>query len=469
MFNTKNYDLSKLFAVSENGTELTYEEWLVIQHKLQQSVSPRSLVMVLTTNSIGAVAGLFGLLNISSVVMPVDAGVSSPELEKLVDTYEPEYVLAPSEMQIEFVDCQLVLNILDYGLYFLKKSNCKIVDNDLAMLLTTSGSTGSQKYVRLSYKNLVSNASSIVKYLRIEQNDRPITTLPLHYSYGFSIISSHLLVGATILVSNSSIVTREFWSFADKYEATTFGGVPYTFQTMKQMRMSSQKLKTLRYVTQAGGKMSEEVRDWVTNWSIEKAFDFIVMYGQTEASPRMSYLPAKQLSQKSESIGIAIPGGRFEIVDRSNEIITKPNQIGEIWYYGDNVCLGYAESREDLNLGDINLGLLKTGDLGHYDDEGFYFIDGRISRFVKLFGNRISLDELEQEFAKSFSECAILATDSTLNVFIEDDEFDELKIKDIVSRIGIHPTSVSSHRVKEVPRNANGKIDYPALRKQFDV
>jgi acyl-CoA synthetase (AMP-forming)/AMP-acid ligase II len=470
MFSIDGIDPNKAFAITDKGLIASYSDWFNIQSELAIHVNQRSLVLVLTKNSLGSVAGLFGLINIKAVVLPVDAGISAIELESLLAAYEPEFLFVPSETCVgSEVGQDICLEVYDYSLYKLPQSTHALVDDDLALLLTTSGSTGTHKFVRLSYVNIESNAASIVEYLGINSSDRPITTLPLHYSFGFSIISSHLLAGATLLISEASIVTREFWDFASDNRATTFGGVPFTFQTIKKMRLTNLMPKSLRYVTQAGGSISEEISSWAGNWSDELGIDFIVMYGQTEASPRMSYVPASQFMLKSGSIGIPVPGGRFEIRDEANGLVTNPGQIGEIWYYGQNVSQGYAESRSDLNLGDKNSGLLKTGDLGHFDADGFYFIDGRISRFIKLHGNRISLDELELAFSKEFSECAVLATDSELNLFISVAEHDERKIIEVAGRLRIHPTSFTIHKVQEIPRSVSGKIDYSFLRKKIDI
>jgi long-chain acyl-CoA synthetase len=470
MFSVDGIDPSKPFAITDKGLIASYSDWFNIQSELGDHVKPRNLVLVLTKNSLGSVAGLFGMINVKAVVLPVDAGISAMELESLLETYEPEFLFAPSEMYLgSEVGHEACVEFYDYTLYKLKQATPKFIDDDLALLLTTSGSTGTKKFVRLSYTNIESNAASIVEYLGINSSDRPITTLPLHYSFGFSIISSHLLVGSTLLISDASIVTRNFWNFANENMATTFGGIPFTFQMIKKMRLTNLMPKSLRYVTQAGGRISEEISSWAGSWSKERGIDFIVMYGQTEASPRMSYVPASQFVLKSGSIGIPIPGGRFEIRDEDNRLVVNPGQIGEIWYYGENVSLGYAESRSDLNLGDKNSGLLKTGDLGHFDEDGFYFVDGRISRFIKLHGNRISLDELELVFSNEFTDCAVLATDNELNLFVSVAEHDERKIIEIAENLRIHPTSFNVHKVQEIPRSASGKIDYSTLRKKIVI
>ena len=277
--------------------------------------------------------------------------------------------------------------------------------------------------VRQSYNNILSNTESIVEYLNLDSTERPITTLPMNYTYGLSIINSHLYAGATILLTENTLIQKEFWNFFKTEQATSFGGVPYTYEMLKKLRFSRMNLPSLRYMTQAGGKLSPELHKEFAQDCIDKNRKFIVMYGQTEATARMAYLPSEYALKKYGSMGIAIPGGSFSLIDDNGNEITEDNITGELIYKGANVTLGYAESRSDLIKGDENHGVLLTGDMAKRDKDGFYYIVGRKKRFLKMFGKRVNLDEVERIIKSeySFLDCACDGTDD--NMYKYEDSF----------------------------------------------
>jgi len=225
------------------------------------------------------------------------------------------------------------------------------------LLLTTSGSTGSPKLVRLSAKNLQSNAAAIAEYLGLTREERAITVLPMNYTYGLSVINSHLHSGARILLTNAPVIQKPFWEFFHLQEATSLVGVPYTYAMYHRMGLFKMELPSLRYMTQAGGKLPAAMVKEFAQWARTRGIRFFVMYGQTEATARMSYLPPDRVIEKTASVGVAIPGGRFSILDANNREITQSGVDGELVYRGPNVSLGYAESRADLEKEDENNGL----------------------------------------------------------------------------------------------------------------
>ncbi len=292
-----------------------------------------------------------------------------------------------------------------------------------------------------------------------------IPTLPMNYTYGLSIVNSHLLAGAAVLLTDFAMTNRAFWEFMKAQRATSFGGVPFTYEMLKRLRFFRMDLPDLRYMTQAGGRLSPELHREYAEWCAERSKKFIVMYGQTEATARMSYLPWERSLEKIGSIGIAIPGGRFALRGDDGREITGPGVTGELIYEGPNVTPGYAERREDLVRGDERGGVLATGDMAERDADGFYFITGRRSRFLKVFGNRINLDETELLLKKNFPgvELAAAGADDDLKVYITDEgRTDEIR-QWVSSTMHLSEKGVHVYYIPEIPKNDAGKIQYREL------
>ena len=258
MWNFDEYQ-SNIAMKDEFGTALTYDELHKEDDKLYEVINRRCLVFCLCTNSIGSIIGYTSFIQNDVVSVLLNAHLEKELLNNLLNSYCPSYLWVPTEQVIEFTDMQAVYSTYEYTL--LKTSYDKEYGlfPELCLMLTTSGSTGSPKFVRQSYKNVLANAKSIVQYLELDETEKPITTLPMNYTYGLSIINSHLLVGATILVTNKGLMQKEFWSFFKNEGATSFGGVPYTYEMLDRLRFSRMQLPTLRYMTQAGGKLIPEL------------------------------------------------------------------------------------------------------------------------------------------------------------------------------------------------------------------
>ena len=323
---------------------------------------------------------------------------------------------------------------------------------DLALLLPTSGTTGSPKFVRLSRRNVIANADSIAAALDLKPSDRAITSLPIHYSYGLSVINSHLRAGAAIILTDASLTSKDFWALADDAGATSMAGVPYTYQMLRRLGVAKVAPPSLTTLTQAGGRLAPELVSELSETMRARGGRFFVMYGQTEATARISVLPSDKLPEKLGSVGQAIPGGKLRIDD------------GEVVYEGPNVMMGYAESAADLDKGDEMHGVLRTGDLGRIDDEGFLYITGRAKRFAKVFGLRVNLDDVEK-LTHGIGPVAAVAGDDKVIVFAEkaaEGQFAEAK-QALVAELRVHHTAVELRAVEKLPLMANGKVDYAAL------
>ena len=449
-------------CITPEGERLTYGELQVLSDCIRHEIEPHQLVFCMCGNTIGSLAGYIAFVNNKDATLMLDAHIEQTAFDALYETYKPRYVWAPEGFTPKG-GANSVYAAQGYTLWKIE-GNKTPVHEELSVLLTTSGSTGSPKLVRLSKNNLESNARSIIEYLHITKDERPVTGLPMYYSFGLSIINSHLLAGATLLLTTASYVEREFWQFANENSFTSFSGVPYTFEIMKKLKLWKQPMPTLRTLTQAGGKLSNDLLQFFMEKYEPQGVKFYLMYGQTEATARMSYLEPEFGMTKLGSIGKGIPGGTFSLADDDGHVIDTANEVGELVYEGANVSLGYAECAADLMKGDENQGVLHTGDLAYRDDDGFYFIAGRKKRFLKLFGNRISLDYVETLLKKKLKECVCVGDDSKLIIYTTDDGYDENDIIDfIVGRTKIVRTVFSVRHISEIPRSESGKILYKEL------
>lgn len=455
----------KAAIISEDGSLLTYSDLYNDINTLSKSLVARKMALCLCENSPASVVGYLACLNTKVVPLLLDKKIDDTVLNALLGTYSPCYLYVPDTLCEKFSGYEEIDSYRNYKL--LKKTEEKAVElyEDLALLLTTSGSTGSPKLVRQSYRNIQSNAEAIVKYLEISEADRPVTTLPMNYTYGLSIINSHLQAKATILMTSQPMNMKPFWDFVKQNGATTFGGVPFTYELLKKVRFFKMDLPSIKYMTQAGGRLDPELHREFATWCEEKGKKFIVMYGQTEATARMSYLPTEKSIEKYGSIGIAIPGGRFTIIDTEDKEIFTPETPGELIYVGENVTLGYAEKPEDLAKEDENGGRLCTGDIAKFDKDGFFYIVGRKKRFLKIYGNRVNLDEVDALIKKEFPgvDCASTGKDDHMCVFITDEQLISNVRMWISSLTHLSENAFEIRYIPEIPRNDSGKVLYVNL------
>lgn len=335
---------------------------------------------------------------------------------------------------------------------------------DLALLLTTSGSTGSPKLVRQSRENVAVNAAAIVDYLEIGEFDRAITTLPMSYTYGLSVINSHLLAGAELLLTEMSVMQRDFWKFFNKEKASSLAGVPYTYEMLKKLKFTDMLLPSLKYMTQAGGRLRPDLHKEFAEFAQEKHKRFYVMYGQTEATARMSYLPYGKSVEKCGSIGVAIPGCALSLLDEQGNPIEKPHVAGELIFEGRNVTHGYATALSDLSKDDENGGILHTGDMAEMDEDGYFYIVGRKKRFLKIYGNRVSLDECEELIEKHFGvDSACTGVDDEMHIYITGKIGVEVVAEFISGKTGLNPKAFVVKHIDKIPRSGSGKKSYGEL------
>lgn len=445
-FNIQQY--GEQCAVITEQRKLTYAELQALADQYDFRSDDKELILLLCDNEIEIVAAYVAALQAKQAVMLLNASTNLELLNHIVMTYQPRWIVALNELT--FDGYRQHGNVLER-----EQHSRAAIHSELAVLLSTSGTTGSHKFVRLSYANIQSNAEAIAQYLEIDANERGILNLPLSYSYGLSILNSHFHAGAAVLLTGESVVAKTFWNFVREQQATSLPGVPFTYQMLERVGFFKMELPYLRTLTQAGGRLEERLVRLLGEYAKEQRKRFFVMYGQTEAAPRISYIPSDRVLDKPGSIGIPIPGGRLELA----------SDTGELIYYGSNVMLGYAESLADLAKGDECGGVLYTGDTATVDEEGFFTITGRMKRFIKLFGLRINLDEVERKLEALLQQpIACVGNDDKLLVATESSQH-VAKIKQHVDQLyKLHPTAYRVIVVEEIPRLANGKINYQALK-----
>ena len=452
-------------VITENGQKISYAELNAACQNLAHKINKRCLVFNMCKNEIGSLIGYVGFLNNKIVPLMLSADLDSILLTNFIETYKPSYINLPDAMAENFPGFEKIYSNFGYTLLKTKFNQEFELNDELALLLTTSGSTGSPKLVRQSYKNIIANTKSIVEYLKLDEKERPITTLPMNYTYGISIINSHLWVGASIILTEKALMQKEFWQQLKEFSATSFGGVPYTYEMLDRLRFFRMDLPSLKTITQAGGKLSPELHQKFAQFAKDTDKKFVVMYGQTEATARMSYLPHEKSIEKYGSMGIAIPNGKFSLIDASGNLITEAEAVGELVYEGDNVTLGYAECGEDLKKSDERFGKLITGDMAKFDKDGFYYIVGRKKRFLKIFGNRVNLDETERLIKSNFPdiECACGGVDDLMHIFITDDKKSESILTFITQKTSLNKQAFKVICIDEIPKNESGKTLYKEL------
>ena len=454
-------------VVSDRGESMTYGQLSEEVERMAAAFPRKGLVFTLCENLLGSFVGYVTCMNKKIPQVLLDGSKDLELVQRLIAIYQPEYVYANANVNdnINLTLCGEV--VYRYGGFSLLKTGFEGMEMnpDLQLCLTTSGSTGSPKLVRLSERNLQSNAESIAEYLHIDENERSVTSLPMYYSYGMSVINSHLIKGATILLTDNAVMQREFWSFIKEQKATSIAGVPYTYEMLKRLRFFRMDLPDLKTMIQAGGKLNAAYVKEFVEFAEQNDKEFIVMYGQTEAAPRMSYLPFDKAVEKNASIGIAIPGGELSVVDADGNVIEEPDVDGELLYKGENVCLGYAKVREDLMKGDENHGVLHTGDIARHDADGYFYITGRMKRFVKVWGNRTNLDATEQLVKAITPNCACAGVDDLITVFVTEEGLEEQIKNLLVEKTGFNPRAFQVRVIDQIPVKTCGKIYYPELQK----
>lgn len=424
--------------VADGGERLSYEELADrVDAFAARLGTSRRLLLIEATNSVEAVtAYLAGLAGGHAVILAAEAS------EALVKLFRPDaiYRVTPSGWSLALTEPEGHLH------------------PDLALMLSTSGTTGATKLVRLSVSAIDANAASIAEYLGIAPGARALTTLPIHYSYGLSVLNSHLVSGGTLLLTGKSLLDSAIWDFFGREQGTSLAGVPYSYELLDRTGFWARDFPHLATLTQAGGRLPAEAATRVGQWAAGRGIRFFVMYGQTEATARIAWLPPERLADAPDCIGIAIPGGQLELLGEGGVPVTAPETEGELVYRGANVMMGYAMARADL-AGGPEIEALATGDLAVRRTDGLYRITGRASRIAKPFGLRVSLDEVERLLSERGLASAVAGTDDLLAIAVVGQAPAGLAA-DLATRLKLPETLFDISSWPDLPRLSSGKPDY---------
>lgn len=463
ILNLEKWAGDALAAKDSQGGTLTYSELRDFALHVEKLLPRRSLLFLLVENNVGGIAWTIGNICAGNVPLILNAHLDDALHHSLFDLYKPPYVCVPEGMADKY-PYERVATEFGYTLMKTGHEACPVND-ELSHLLPTSGSTGSPKLVRHKYANIEAAGLNISTFFRLTSADRPLMVLPLYYTMGLSMVFSHFYVGATVLITNLNMTDRRFWQFMKEERATSFTGVPYSFEILNLMRFFRMDLPDLRLLTQGGGRMPRELNLKFAEWCRDTGREWVATYGQSECTARMAWLPAKWAVEKVGSIGIAVPNAELSLMDMDGNAVTTPHTEGEMCYRGRNVTMGYACRREDLLLGDERNGFIRTGDLAYFDEDGCYYIVGRMGRFLKLFGMRVGLDECERIVKGKFDnlECACVGTDDKMLVYLTDENY-KTQVKDeLVARLKLVASSFEVRVIEEIPKNEAGKTLYVQL------
>lgn len=458
----------KLALIDNEESRVTYGELAELMNTVGMQVEPRSLIFMLCKNTVGSMAGYLGFVEHEAVPVTLNAKIDNELLSNLLCVYTPAYVWCPIEETHRF-EYEKVYEC--YG-YVLLKTGHEIypLNDKLQLCMTTSGSTGSPKFVRYKKGNLEANAKNVAIAFGWTEAERPICDLGMQYTMGLNVINTHLYVGATVLLTTYNLMSGEFWDYIKKERGTNFTGVPFSYDIFYRLHFDRMDLPNLHTLSQGGGKLTDARFIQLAEYAQRTGKRFIPSFGTTETSARMACLPAELALTKTGSIGRAIPEGELFLIDENGKVLTDPVAEGEMCYKGPNVTMGYAVCKEDLMKDDEFKGEYHTGDLARRDEDGCYFVTGRLSRFLKLLSYRVSLDQSERLIQQEFNiECACAGTDQRMNIYITDESKKTDVLNFIADKTNLYKTLFKVFVVPEIIRNDSGKVRYKELDKIYSM
>lgn len=463
-FFEKTYHLEKPFLIGKETVSFNklYNASLSLADQIKEEFGEQKNIFLLSSNNLFFITSYLAIIKSGNVCIPLDPNIEKENFSYIAGLTNPVLIFLTKDVErklpTEKFKCISTDNLPGKEPFEKIQRDKDNYNEDLcAEIIFTSGSTGKPKGVMISHKNLIANTQSILNYLKLNENDRMLVVLPLYYCYGLSLFHTHLRIGGSIVFNNSFIFLGAIISNLVDNKCTGFAGVPSHFQIL--LRMSDSFKKTsfpdLRYVTQAGGKLAPVFID-----EFRKSFPnilFYVMYGQTEATARLSYLPPELYEKKKGSMGKGIPGVELKVVNEKNEKI-KPGEIGEVIARGDNIMLGYYAD-EETTINTIKNGWLYTGDIGTVDKDGYIYLTARKKEIIKVGGKRISPKEIE---------AVILEIPQVVDCTIDGIE-DELLGEAIKATIVVNPETEKDKILEIIKQHCSKHLSLYKIPKVYEI
>jgi len=432
MFNNLKKFGNKVAIIDNDYKQISYKTLIKDSELISKKINKKTVTILIASNTYASICGYISLSNkLKNICIILDRSFKKEFIDKIINLYKPNYIYSPDNCIFEQEYLKLI-NFKNYILYETKFNKKKNLNFKNFLLLSTSGTTQNPKFVRHSRSGILDNSKNIIKSLGIKNKHTTITTMPMGYSYGLSVINTHLLSGSRIVINEKTIFEKDFWKKFELNKITTLNGVPEFYEFLKRINIENYKISSLKFITQAGGKLSENYLRYYQKICKKNKINFMVMYGQAEAGPRMSCLKWNDFSRKLNSIGKPLKNYKFTLINSKNKKITKAGEGGEIVFSGKSVCLGYANKQLDLKKGDLNRSKLFTGDLAKKDKEGYYYIVGRKNKFIKLFGKRLNLIDVENFLKKRKIIARCYYDDKKLNLKLLSRQSID-KVKDVLS------------------------------------
>lgn len=451
---------SKTALISSEGQRVTYGELRVDILHMRESIPERCLMVIVCDNSVATIR--FYLAAVAADCVPLLLGTDLYEeyLKNYIHLYQPQFIWMSKSKRKD---------ASNWGRLCYETEQHILIDTgipkgpmyeELAILLTTSGSTGNPKTVRISNKNIRENTKAIINALQLEENAIGVTILPMNYTYGMAICNMHMIMGATLIVTDYKVMDPRFLELVRNENITNIQGVPFVHEMLNRLGFYDDIMDSINLVTMGGGRAKAELHEKMNRVFAGKKIRFCAVYGQTEGTTMLTKLPDGKMMNDTECIGTACLG---------MEAWTDPD-TGELIFQGSSVCLGYAEKKEDLALGDVNHGILRTGDLADIDEKGKIYLRGRIRRFIKMAGIRVNLDDIENLVRKNIEgiECACCGSDDHMHVYVTQPNLSNTIKKLISGQIPVSGIMLSVRYIPEILHNSNGKIDYQKMETEYE-